>query len=132
MTLNYHANGVVEIGAGGTVTKGKLEGAGEIEIAVKGPFKCTIDIPPGTYPSKSVNKPEAQYEATKFTTEEEAIERGKTSIVLKRLELGTALTKVPYELEGEFCEALPKTEFTAGTYEGSLLAEIKKGQISWE
>jgi hypothetical protein len=132
VTLNYHANGVVEVGAGGTVTEGKLEGAGEIEIAVKGPFKCTVDIAPGTYPSKSVNKPEADYEAATFTNAEETIEKGKTSIVVKRLEIGTALTKIPYELEGEFCEALPKTEYTTGTYEGSLVAEIKKGQISWE
>lgn len=132
VTFNYHANGYVEVGAGGTVKEGKLEGAGEIEISVKGPFKCTIDIPAGTYPANQVNKPEANYEAVKYTNKEETIEKGKAPVIVKKLEIATALTKMPYELEGEFCEALPKTEFTNGTYSGSLLAELKKGSIGWE
>jgi hypothetical protein len=132
VTLNYHANGVVEMGAGGTIEEGKLEGAGEIEIAVKGPFKCTIDIPAGTYPSKSLKKPEAEYEAAKFQDKEETVETNKGPVVVKKLGISTALTKVPYELEGEFCEALPKTEYTGGSYMGSLVAEIKKGSIGWE
>ena len=51
---------------------------------------------------------------------------------MKKLEISNALTKVPYALEGEFCEALPKTEYRAGTYTGSLVASIKKGDIGWE
>ena len=51
---------------------------------------------------------------------------------MKKLAIATALTKVPYELEGEFCEALPKTEYKNGSYASSLVAEIKKGSISWE
>jgi len=132
VTFNYRANGVVEVGAGGTVKEGKLEGAHEIEIAVKGPFKCVIDIAPGTYPAKSLKKPEAEFEAAKFVNTEETIEKGKTSVVVKKLAISTALTKMPYELEGEFCEALPKTEYTAGSYTGSLVAEIKNGDIGWE
>jgi hypothetical protein len=132
VTFNYRANGVVEMGAGGTVKEGKLEGAGTIEIAVKGPFKCVIDIAAGTYPTKALKKPEAEFEAAKFTNEEETIEKGKTSVVVKKLAIATALTKMPYELEGEFCEALPKTEYTTGSYTGSLVAEIKKGSIGWE
>lgn len=132
VTLNYHANGVVEMGAGGTVKEGKLEGAGEIEIAVKGPFKCIIDIPAGTYPAAALKHPEAEYEAAKFANMEETIETGKGSVVVKKLGINNALTKVPYELEGEFCEAFPKTEFTKGTYTGPLVAEIKKGSIGWE
>ena len=132
VTFNYRANGVVEVGAGGTVNGGKLEGAGAIEIAVKGAFKCTIDIAPGTYPSKSLRKPEAEYEAATFATEEETVQKGKTSVVVKKLAIGTELTKMPYSLEGEFCEALPKTEYTSGTFAGSLVAEIRKGSIGWE
>jgi hypothetical protein len=132
VTLNYRANGVVEMGAGGTVKEGKLEGAGEIEIAVKGPFKCTIDIPAGTYPATSVKHPEAEYEAAKFSNLEETIETGKGPVLEKKLGISNALSKVPHELEGEFCEAFPKTEFTKGTYTGSLVAEIKKGTIGWE
>ena len=132
VTFNYRANGVVEIGSGGTVKEGKLEGAHEIEIAVRGPFKCAIDIAAGTYPTQAVKKPEAQFEAAKFTNTEETIEKGKTSVVVKKLAIGTALTKMPYELEGEFCEALPKTEYAAGGYTGSLVAEIKNGEIGWE
>ena len=104
VTFNYHANGAVEMGAGGTVKEGKLEGAGAIEIAVKGPFKCTIDIPAGTYPAKAVRKPEAEYEAAKFNNVEETIETGKGPVVVKKLAISTALTKVPYELEGEFAK----------------------------
>jgi hypothetical protein len=132
VTFNYHANGVVEMGAGGTVKEGKLEGAGEIEIAVKGPFKCVIDIPAGTYPTKALKKPEGEYETAKFTNMEETIEKGKGPVVVKKLGISTALTKVPYELEGEFCEALPKTEYTGGSITTSLVAEIKKGDLSWE
>ena len=132
VTFNYHANGVVELGTGGTVKEGKLEGAGAIEIAVKGPFKCTISIPAGTYPTKALRKPEAEYEAAKFQNKEETIETGKGPVVVKKLAISTALSKVPYELEGEFCEALPKTEYTNGSATGSLVAEIKKGSIGWE
>jgi hypothetical protein len=60
------------------------------------------------------------------------IEKGKTSVLEKKLGIATELTKLPYEIEGEFCEALPKTEFVNGTFEGSLLAEIKKGSIARE
>ena len=132
VTFNYHANGYVEVGAGGTVKEGKLEGAHEIEISVKGPFKCTIDIPAGTYPVNQINKPEGDYEAVKYTNKEETVEKGKAPVIVKKLEITSALTKMPYELEGEFCEALPKTEYTNGTYNGSLLAELKKGSIGWE
>jgi hypothetical protein len=132
VTFNYHANGAVEVGAGGTIKEGKLEGAGPIEIAVSGPFKCTIDVEPGAYPASFLKKPEGEFEALSFTNHEETIQKGKTSIVVKTLEIGSELTKMPYELEGEFCEGLPKTEFTAGTFEGELLAEIKKGDISRE
>jgi hypothetical protein len=132
VTLNYHANGVVEMGAGGTVKEGKLEGAGEIEIAVKGPFKCTIDILAGTYPAKALRKPEAGYETAKFHDIEEPVETNKGAVLVKKLGISTALTKVPYELEGEFCEALSKTEYTNGSFTGSLVAEIKKGSIGWE
>jgi hypothetical protein len=132
VTLNYRANGVVEIGSGGTIAEGKLTGAGPIEIAVKGAFKCTIDVAAGTYPANSLKKPEAEYEAATFTPEEETVVKGKNSTVVKKLGISTALTKMPYEIEGEFCEALPKTEFTGGSYTGSLQAEIKKGDLSWE
>ena len=132
VTFNYHANGVVEVGSGGTVTNGKLEGAGPVEIAVSGPFKCTIAIAAGTYPTKSLKKPEAQYEAATFLNEEETVVRGKTSELVKKLAISTALTKLPYALGGEFCEALPKTEYTGGSASNSLLAQIKKGDISWE
>lgn len=132
VTLNLHANGVVEAGSGGTVKEGKLEGAGPIEIAVKGAFKCVISVQPGTFPAKSLNKPEAEYEAAKFKDEEETVQKGKTSVVVKKLAISTALSKMSYTLEGEFCEAMPKTEFTGGSFSGSLVAEIKKGDIGWE
>jgi hypothetical protein len=133
VTFNYRANGVVEVGAGGTINSaGKLEGASPIEIAVRGPFKCTIAIEPGTYPAKALKKPEAEFEAATFTTTEETVEQHKTPVVIKRLGINTALSKMHYELEGEFCEAMSKTEFTTGSSTSSLVAEIKKGSISRE
>jgi hypothetical protein len=133
VTYVYHANGVVEVGAGGTINEGKLEGAGPVEIAVSGLFKCTIDVEPGTFPAKSLKKPEAQYETATYTNEEETVEKGKSGpMVIKKLSIATALTNMPYELEGEFCEAMPKTEYGTGSFTGSLLAEIKKGSLSWE
>ena len=132
VTFNFHANGSVELGTGGTVKEGKLEGAGTVEIALSGVFKCTIDISPGTFPIQAINKPESEFESAKFTNKEETIVKGKKSVLLKTLGIATELTKVPYELEGEFCEALPKVEWTNGTYTGSLVAEIKKGSIGRE
>jgi hypothetical protein len=133
VTFNLHANGYVEMGAGGTVKEGKLEGAGPIEIAVKGPFKCLIDVEAGTYPAKALTKPEGEYEAVKYKDEEVTVEKGhKGPVVEHKLGIAAALTKLPYELEEEFCEALPNTEGTSGTYTGALTAEIKNATIGWE
>ncbi len=132
VTINYHANGFVELGSGGTIKEGKLEGAGPVEISVKGPFKCTIDVAAGTYPINATKKPEAEFEAAKYTNKEEKVEKGKEPKVVKTLEIANSISKMPYEIEGEFCEALPKTEFTNGQYNGSLVASIKKGSIGWE
>jgi hypothetical protein len=132
VTLNYHANGYVELGSGGTIKEGKLEGAGAVEIAVKGPFKCTINIAAGTYPAAALKKPEAEYEAVKYTNKEETVEKGKKTTIVKTLGIENTLTKLPYEIEGEFCEALPKTEFGNGTYSGSLVASIKNATIGRE
>jgi len=132
VTFNFRANGAVEVGAGGTVKEGKLEGAGPIEISVKGAFKCTISISAGTYPAAALKKPEAEYEAAKYKDEEVTIEKGKKKLVEHKLGISTALTKLPYSLEGEFCEKLPKTEATSGTDTGALSAEIKNATIGWE
>lgn len=132
VTFNFHANGSVELGAGGTLKEGKLEGAKAVEIALSGVFKCTIDVAAGTFPAPALNKPEAEFEAVKFTNKEETIVKGKKSILLKSLGIASELTKMPYELEGEYCEALTKTEGTNGTYSGSLVAAIKKGSIGRE
>jgi hypothetical protein len=132
ITFNYHANGFVEIGSGGTVKEGKLEGAGPIEITVKGPFKCTISIEPGTVPAGAIAKPEAEFEAVTFTNHEETVLKGKTSTLIKKLGINNALSRMHYELEGEFCEALPNTEFTNGKMEGLFEGEIKKGQLARE
>jgi hypothetical protein len=132
VTINYHANGYVEMGSGGTVKEGVLENAGPIEILVKGPFKCLISISPGTYPIGATKKPEAEWEDVKYTNQEETVEKGKKTELVKRLGISNAVSKMPYEIEEEFCEALPKTEFTNGQYNGPLVAEIKKGSIGWE
>lgn len=130
--LNFHANGYVEVGSGGTVTAGKLEGAGEIEIKLSGAIKCTIDLEAGTYPVKAATKPEELYEAAKFTPEEVKVEKGKKVTVKHNLSIATTLTKIPYEFEGEFCEAFNKTEGKNGEYTGTLLAELPKGNLGWE
>jgi hypothetical protein len=56
------------------------------------------------------------------------IEKGKKAGTTQtKLAIDTALTKMPYEFEGEFCEAFSKTEGKTGTYSGALLAELPKG-----
>lgn len=132
ITFNFHANGAVEAGAGGTVKEGKLEGAGPIEISVSGAFKCTIEIAAGTFPAKALTKPEGEFEAATYKDEEVMVEKHKKMVVEHKLGIGAALTKLPYKLGGAFCEAMPKTEFKTGTYTGSLVAEIKKGTIGHE
>jgi hypothetical protein len=132
VSLNYNANGFVEFGSGGTITGGKLEGAGAVEIAVSGAIKCTIDVEPGIFPIKAAKKPEEQYEAATYKVEEIPFEKGKKTGVQDKLAIGTALTKMPYELEGEFCEALDKTEGKSGSYSGSLQAELPKANLGFE
>jgi hypothetical protein len=132
LSLNYHSNGFVEAGAGGTVVGGKLEGAGEVEIALSGPFKCTIDVEPGTFPLKAIKKAEEQYEAAQYKVEEVTIEKGKKTSVENKLAIATALTKLTYEFEGEFCEAFSRTEGKSGSYSGALLAELPKASLGFE
>jgi len=132
LTLNYHSNGFVEAGAEGTVVDGKLEGAHEAEIALSGAFKCTIDVEPGTFPARAIKKPEEQFEAATYKVEEEKIEKGKKVGVQDKLAITTALSKMAYEFEGEFCEALSKTEGKSGSYSGALLAELPKANLGFE
>lgn len=132
LSLNYHANGFVEAGAEGTPTSGKLEGAKAAEIALSGPFRCTIDVAPGTFPSRALRKPEEQFEAATYKVEETKIEKGKHKGVQDKLAITTALSKMAYELEGEFCEALSKTEGVSGAYDGTLLAELPKASLGFE
>jgi len=132
VSLNYNANGFVEFGSGGTINGGKLEGAGEVEIAVSGAIKCTIDVEPGIFPIRAEKKPEEQYEAATYKVEEFPFEKGKKTGIQDKLAIGTTLAKMPYELEGEFCEALSKTEGRSGAYSGSLQAELPKASLGFE
>lgn len=133
VSIDYHANGFVEIGSGGTISEGKLTGAGSIEIALSGQFRCTIDVEAGTYPAAAANNPNKLYEAAIFTPEEVKIEKGKKSFTKKRLAVKNAFTRLPYAFEGEFCEAFAKTEGKAGSYSGTLQAELPKfGSLGWE
>lgn len=132
LTLNFHANGFVEAGAEGTIAGGKLEGATEAEIALSGPFKCTIDVEPGTFPSRALRKPEEQFEVATYKVEETKIEKGKHAGVQDKLAIATALSKMAYEFEGQFCEALSKTEGVSGAYAGTLLAELPKASLGFE
>ncbi len=129
--LNFDANGFVEAGAGGKPADGKLAGAGSIEIALSGAFKCTIDVEAGSFPAKAVKEPGEVYEAAQFKLEEVKLEKGKKTGVEDKLAIATALSKMDYTLEGEFCEALSKTEGKTGTYDGDLLAELPKGDLNW-
>jgi hypothetical protein len=132
ITFNFRANGVVEAGAGGTVKEGKLEEAGPIELSVTGPFKCSIEIAPGTFPATALKKPEAEFEAATYTNEETTVEKRKKMVVEHKLGIAAALTRLHYTLGGTFCEALPKTESGTGAYAGSLLGEIKNGSLGRE
>lgn len=130
--LNFNADGYVEAGAEGKLSEGKLQNAGEIEIALSGPFKCTIDVEPGVFPANGGVKPGKTFEVAKYANEEVKVEKGSKVSVKHKVAITTAITKMAYELEGEFCEALDKTEGKAGTYTGDLLAELPKGNLSWE
>jgi hypothetical protein len=132
ITVNYRASGAVEIGTGGTLTEGKLVGAGPVEVSVSGAVKCTIAIAAGTYPSAFAKHPEEQFETAKYSTMEETVERHKMPVVIKRLGITTALSHLPYELSGPFCESLPKTEQASGTLSSSLEAGIRNGDLGWE
>gem|GEM_PF-1692987 len=128
--LNFNANGFVEAGAGGKPANGGLDGAGPIEIALSGPVKCTIDVEAGTFPGQAIKRPGAAYDAALYKPEVKLGEAGRAG-AKDELGITTALSRMAYELEGEFCEAFPKTEGRAGSYSGSLLAELPKGGLGW-
>jgi streptogramin lyase len=127
--LNFNANGFVEAGAGGKPVDGKLGGAGAIEIALTGAIKCTIDVEAGTFPAKALKEPGEEYEAATYKPEE--VELGTKPNVEDKLAITTNLSKMNYALEGEFCEALSKTEGKSGAYDGGLLAELPKSSLDW-
>ncbi|HUA12410.1 MAG TPA: hypothetical protein VMA83_10435 [Solirubrobacteraceae bacterium] len=132
ITVNYHANGALEMGSGGTIEGGKLVGAGPIKVSMTGAVKCTISLAAGAYPAGYGKRPQGEFEAATFSDNEETLGSGKHERTVGKLEISTELGKLPYTLEGPFCETLPKTEMKSGVFTGSLEASIHDGSIGWE
>jgi hypothetical protein len=66
--FEYHANGFAEVG-GSSESELKLTAPSSIELRIPS-IKCVIEIPPQTIPVKAEKKPEGEYSAVAFSTEE--------------------------------------------------------------
>ncbi len=131
--FEYHANGFVESGAG-SESSSEIKNAGALEISIKGDYKCVVTWEAQTTPAKAVKKPTEEYEAALYEKIEETTEnlRKFPTGIQDKLLIKNHLTKMKYSLSEGICEEFETTEGKAGSYTGTLKAELKKGNFGWE
>jgi hypothetical protein len=139
MDVEYHNNGFVEVGSEFEEAEGfaTLSG-GSIEVKVNALTNkeaasgksCIITIPTQTVPKKAIKKPEGEFEAALYSTEEE--EKGKN--VFDELLIENEWKGISFEYGGGQCEEFKSSEEERknGTYVGELLVKIPHGSIGYE
>jgi hypothetical protein len=129
--FEYHANGFAEFG-GSSESELKLVTPSSIEIKISA-IKCIIEVPPQTIPVKAEKKPEGEYSAVAFSTEE--FPNGNKLLfpegVQKKLLIENALKGIFYEFTEGQCSEFEHTE-GKGMYTGPLLDELIKGSLWFE
>ncbi len=118
VTLTYHANGYVEVGA--------------MSIHVGGDFKCTISTEAQTIPAKALKHPEEEFMAAAFVDEEIMTESKKLPIQDVVSVNNAEVKNIHFTLEEGFCEELEQTEGKSGSYTGTLQASVPHADLSWK
>jgi hypothetical protein len=129
--FEYHANGFAEFG-GSSESELKLTSPSSIEIKIPS-IRCVIEIPPQTIPVKAEKKPEGEYSAVAFSTEEfpNANKKLFPEGVQKKLLIENALKGIAYEFTEGQCSEFTQTS-GKGMYTGPLLDELIKGDLWFE
>jgi hypothetical protein len=127
----YHSNGFAEVG-GSSESEVALVAPSAIELKISS-IQCIIEIPAQTVPVKAEKKPNGEYSAVSFSTEEVETKNKKVfpSGFQKKLLIENALKGIEYIFTGGQCSEFKKTE-GKGTYEGPLLDELIKGDLWFE
>jgi hypothetical protein len=130
--FEYHSNGFGEIG-GSSESEVKLVLPGSIELKINA-IKCVIEVPAQTVPVKAEKKPEGEYSAVSFSTEEVESKKLKVfpSGFQKKLLIENNLKKIEWVATAGQCTEFTKTEAKSGTYTGLLLDELVNGDLSFE
>jgi hypothetical protein len=130
--FEYHSNGFGEIG-GSSASEVKLVAPSSIEMKINA-IKCVIEVPAQTVPAKAEKKPEGEYSAVSFSTEEVATTKLKLfpSGFQKKLLIENNLAQIEWSATEGQCTEFTKTESKSGKYTGTLLDELVKGDLSFE
>ena len=125
----YHANGFAEFG---TEFEGEVEiSGGQIEMKITGARgKCVIGIPPQTIPIAAVKKPEGEYSASEYGTEEFPRPNAKKmfpSGFQTRLTISNEFHGIHWEVV-EGCNTFTTTHGTM-RYIGSFVEQVVGGNL---
>ncbi len=134
VTYVFHANGFVETGTETEEEEGEVHiSGGEVAVVVSG-LKCVVTWPAQTVPTKAIKQPEGEFNAVAFGNEEVANPKVKLfpSGFQKKVVVSTELKKMEYSVEGGACESFEKTEGHSGLQNGTLVEEVKSGNLSYE
>jgi hypothetical protein len=136
LSMEFHSNGFIETGDGAEVHIN----AATVNLKAAKSY-CTANIPAQTIPGKAVKKPEGEFEAASYETEEEVLEKKgqikKFGPIRDRLDIEWELKKIHVNVpitprcefknsEGEepesekYNEVTKEFEFTNGKMEGEL------------
>jgi hypothetical protein len=132
LAMEFHSNGFGETGEG----EASMVHIDPTSVFIK-PGKgasCTIVIPAQTIPVKAIKKPESEFEAASYETEDEPAKIKRfPSGFQEELDISMEFKKVVTEVEGsEHCHVGPHFKGSNGIIEAELEeVKIKKGNLGF-
>jgi hypothetical protein len=132
----YHINGFAEVGEAPEGTEVTISG-GEANFKIAAKI-CKINWPAQTVPAKAVKEPESEFSAAVYSNTDVPNESLKKfpSGLQRKLNIANEFKGMEYEMEegqcvgeGGFEEEVNKSEGKTGRYEGSLVEEVRGGNL---
>jgi hypothetical protein len=132
----YHINGFAEVGNAPEGTEVTISG-GEANFKISGKI-CKINWPSQTVPAKAEKDPEGEFSAAVYSNQDFANESIKKfpSGLQRKLNIANEFKGMAWEYEegqcvgeGGFEEEASKTEGKTARYTGTLLEEVKGGNL---
>jgi len=129
--FEFHSNGFVETG-GGEAASVHVNKTAVFIKAHKG-SQCTIEVPAQTLPVKATKKPENEFEAATYETEEYPAKIKKFPAGFQEeLDITTELKKVVANVKGTYCIRKPKYKNNTGEIDIELEeVKIKNGNLGF-